>query len=70
MTQERIKWHLDKPVCRTLTGLQIHLGVISLGELNGLCYQLEADSIAELTMKMWAMIKGEKKPRITQIKTV
>lgn len=60
MTQERIKWHLDVPVCRTLTGLRIHLGIISLGELNGLCFLLKCDSIAALTVKMWDTIKLKK----------
>jgi len=57
LSRERIIWHLDVPVCRTLTGLRIHLKVIGLAELWHLCYALKCDSLEKLAAVMWDVIK-------------
>jgi len=58
MTEDRIKWHLNVPVCRTLGGLKIHLAAISLAERWKLIYAFGAGDLKRLIKKMWATIKG------------
>ena len=61
VTNNRLDWHLDVPVCRTLGGLVTHLSLIGLSEVQRLCYELRCDGLLELTKKMWAMEKGRRK---------
>jgi len=56
--KERVKWHLEVPVCRILRGLKIHLATISLSERWQLCYYLKCSSVEGLCKTMWAMIKA------------
>jgi hypothetical protein len=53
----RVEEHLAIPVCRTLAGLRIHIGKISLRELINLCYEQRCESIGELVDKMWKIKK-------------
>jgi len=63
MTQVKVDWHIDIPAVQTLDGLKVHLRRISLGELNGLCFLLKCDSIADLAAKMWRMIQEKRKQK-------
>ena len=64
MTQERINWHLDLPVCRTLRGLKEHLHwlfLLNLRELLALQYAYSVDETRYLVHHMWENIKENKK---------
>jgi hypothetical protein len=54
---ERIKWHLEVPCCRTLTGLRIHLAAIGLSEAWHLLWWLRCDSFEALERKMWRLVR-------------
>lgn len=61
MMQERIKEHLDIPVCRTLRGLKEHLHwlfLLNLRELMALEYTYDVDEVRDLVRCMWAEIKS------------
>lgn len=63
MTQERIDWHLDIPVCRTLRGLKEHLHqlfLLNLRELLALQFIYNCDNNRTLARYMWADIKDHK----------
>ena len=55
---ERVKWHLSIPVCRTLSGLRIHLRHTGLYERQWLCWYFMCDSMDELERRMWKAIKA------------
>ena len=67
MTQERIKWHLDIPVCSTLRGVKEHLHqlfLLNMRELLALEYAYDADNAESLAREMWAEIKERKGRRV------
>jgi hypothetical protein len=61
ISEERVQWHLDVPVCRILRGLKTHLAVISLSERWRLCWYFGVDSAEALVRQMWARIKSGKR---------
>jgi len=61
IADNKLEWHLDVPVCRTLRGLAIHLSLIGLGEVQRLCYELRCEGLIELTKQMWAMEKNRRR---------
>ena len=60
ISEERVQWHLDVPVCRILRGLKIHLTFVSLGERWRLCWYFDVETTEALAKQMWARIKGRK----------
>jgi len=60
-----VEWHLDIPVCRILTGIKIHLRLISISDTQLLCRYFNC-SVTELTENFWAMMKRPKNKTITE----
>ena len=58
--QKQILWHLSVPVCRTLSGIKIHIATISLRERWDLCYILGCSSAESLVKRMWGIIRDKK----------
>jgi len=66
---KRVQWHLDVPVCRILAGIKIHLTTISIKELFFLYWNLGGESIDDLALIIWQLIRLRRKHK-RPLKTV
>ena len=66
ITDKRIEWHLNDPVCATLTGLVAHLNCLPIPEIMALTQHFDCDSVVELGKILWGMVKNRRRrPKVT-----